>query len=57
MSDNTSQSGSQTGQTGDAGGQTTSQPIPEFTFVDTAAQVTLSKGDESGPISTKDVKK
>lgn len=56
MSDNTSTSGAQTGQTGDTGGQTTSVTVAEFVFVNTSANVTLSKGEEGGPISTKDVK-
>ena len=57
MSDNTSQNGSQTEQTGGTSSQTTSQQIQEFTFIDTAVQVSISKSGDSEPLSTKDMKK
>jgi len=56
MSNNGNENSSQSGQAGGTG-QPTPQPIPEFTFIDTAAKVTINKGDESKQLSTKDVKK
>jgi hypothetical protein len=55
MPDNTNNGGMQSGQGETSGGQTTSQPIQEFVFVDTSIQMTLNKGGVSAPINTKDL--